>query len=150
MKKILLAVALIPQFSYGFCFEKAGEYYNVDPILLESIAMVESSLKPSAYNENKNSSGEVVSRDFGLMQVNSTWLKTLKVFDVNETNIYYPCLNVHLGAWILSSNFASHGYNWNSVGAYNAGFSRRNSAIRKTYIKKVQLAYSKLTNQSDN
>ncbi|POC20236.1 lytic transglycosylase domain-containing protein, partial [Vibrio vulnificus] len=87
--------------------------------LLEAIAKVESSLNPSAYNENKNSAGKVVSRDFGLMQINSSWFEKLSDFNVNEHNVYEPCFNVSLGAWVLSSNFASHGYNWNSVGAYN-------------------------------
>ncbi|MFA0482131.1 lytic transglycosylase domain-containing protein, partial [Vibrio splendidus] len=99
------------------------------------------SLKPNAYNENKNQSGQVISRDFGLMQINSHWFDRLSEFNVNETNIYNPCFNVHLGAWVLSSNFSSHGYNWNSVGAYNAGFSKRTENARKIYIQKVQSVY---------
>ena len=89
----------------------------------------------------------MVSRDFGLMQINSHWFDRLSEFNVNETNIYNPCFNVHLGAWVLSSNFSSHGYNWNSVGAYNAGFSKRTESARKIYIQKVQSVYFKMNVQ---
>ena len=148
MRKPLLYLSLLsPCFSWAFCFDEAGRYYNVDPLLLKSIATVESSLNPNAYNENKNKSGQVVSRDFGLMQINSHWFSKLSDFNINETNIYEPCFNVHLGAWILSSNFASHGYNWNSVGAYNAGFSKRTESARKIYIQKVQSVYFKMNVQ---
>ncbi|QFT13572.1 lytic transglycosylase domain-containing protein [Vibrio sp. THAF190c] len=144
MRCLLCLLSLFPCFSKAFCFDEAGRYYNVDPRLLKSIATVESSLNPNAYNENKNQSGQVVSRDFGLMQINSHWFDKLSDFNVNETNIYEPCFNVHLGAWVLSSNFASHGYNWNSVGAYNAGFHKRTENARKIYIKKVQSVYYQL------
>ncbi|KJR35926.1 MULTISPECIES: lytic transglycosylase domain-containing protein [Vibrio] len=142
MKKVTLLPLLIISHSVSaFCFDEAGKYYNVDPKLLEAIATVESSLNPSAYNENKNAAGKVLSRDFGLMQINSSWFDKLSDFNVNEQNVYEPCFNVSLGAWVLSANFASHGYNWNSVGAYNAGFSKRTEDARKIYIQKVKSAY---------
>lgn len=144
MKKITLLCLMIPQQVFAFCFDEAGLYYNVDPALLKSIAIVESSLKPRAYNENKDKQGKVISRDFGLMQINSHWFKTLAPFGVNESNVYDPCFNVHLGAWVLSSNFASHGFNWNSVGAYNAGFKLSNQAARDIYIQKVKHEYAQL------
>ncbi|MFA0719457.1 lytic transglycosylase domain-containing protein [Vibrio splendidus] len=141
MKKLILFFSVFPSVVYSFCFDEAGKHYNVDPDLLRSIAQVESSLDPNAYNENKNKKGQVTSRDFGLMQINSSWFPRLAEFNVNETNVYEPCFNVSLGAWVLSSNFASHGYNWNSVGAYNAGFLKRTESARKIYIKKVQKVY---------
>ncbi|NOI41087.1 lytic transglycosylase domain-containing protein [Vibrio sp. 070316B] len=144
MRSLFYLSLLFPCFSKAFCFDEAGRYYNVEPRLLKSIATVESSLNPNAYNENKNKSGHVVSRDFGLMQINSHWFDKLSDFNINETNIYEPCFNVYLGAWVLSSNFASHGYNWNSVGAYNAGFHERTENARKIYIQKVQSVYYEL------
>ncbi|MEZ8822629.1 MULTISPECIES: lytic transglycosylase domain-containing protein [Vibrio] len=141
MKKLSLLLLLFPTAAGAFCFDEAGSHYNVDPKLLRSIAQVESSFDPNAYNENKNRSEKIVSRDFGLMQINSSWFSRLAEFNLNETNIYEPCFNVSLGAWVLSSNFASHGYNWNSVGAYNAGFSKRTENARKIYIQKVQSVY---------
>ncbi|MGF1836961.1 lytic transglycosylase domain-containing protein, partial [Vibrio atlanticus] len=137
----ILLLSVFPSVGYSFCFDEAGQHYNVDPDLLRAIAQVESSLDPNAYNENKNKKGQVTSRDFGLMQINSSWFPRLAEFNVNETNVYEPCFNVSLGAWVLSSNFSSHGYNWNSVGAYNAGFLKRTESARKIYIQKVQSVY---------
>ncbi|WP_425628701.1 lytic transglycosylase domain-containing protein [Vibrio neptunius] len=141
MKTSCLLLLLFPSVVSAFCFEEAGAHYNVSPTLLRAIAKVESSLNPKAYNENKNELGEVISRDYGLMQINSSWFPRLAEFNINESNVYDPCFNVSLGAWVLASNFASHGYNWNSVGAYNAGFSKRTENARKIYIKKVQTVY---------
>ncbi len=141
MKKFSVLLLLYPSLAFGYCFEEAGLHYNVSPDLLRAIAQVESNFNPNAYNENKNAQGEIVSRDFGLMQINSTWFDRLSEFNVNEKNIYEPCFNVSLGAWVLSANFASHGYNWNSIGAYNAGFSKRMENARQIYIQKVQKVY---------
>nr|WP_017818221.1 lytic transglycosylase domain-containing protein [Vibrio harveyi] len=137
----MIFVFLVPFQASAFCFDEAGQYYNVSADLLRAIAQVESNLDPTAYNENKNAAGKITSRDFGLMQINSSWFSKLADLNVNEQNVYEPCFNVSLGAWVLSTNFATHGYNWNSVGAYNAGFSKRTEHARKIYIQKVQSVY---------
>lgn len=148
MRKITFWYLMIfPSFVNAFCFDEAGQYYNVDPKLLKAIAMVESSLNPHAYNENLNDRGDVVSRDYGLMQINSSWFNRLDQFDVNEQTVYEPCFNVFLGAWVLSSNFSTHGYNWNSVGAYNAGFSKSKEQARQVYIRKVKRYYYDYSSQ---
>ncbi|GBL02322.1 twitching motility protein PilT [Vibrio harveyi] len=141
MKFKMIFVFLVPFQTSAFCFDEAGQYYNVSPDLLRAISQVESSLDPAAYNENKNAAGKITSRDFGLMQINSIWFSKLADLNVNEKNVYEPCFNVSLGAWVLSTNFATHGYNWNSIGAYNAGFSKRTENARKIYIQKVQSVY---------
>ncbi len=141
MKTLPLLLLLFPSVASAFCFDEAGRYYNVSSDLLRAIAQVESGLDPNAYHENKNRDGKVTSRDFGLMQINSNWFPSLRQFNVTEQNIYDPCFNVSLGAWVLSSNFASHGYNWQSVGAYNAGFSKRAENARNIYIQKIQKVY---------
>ncbi|TFH89447.1 lytic transglycosylase domain-containing protein [Vibrio ouci] len=141
MKTLCLLLFIFPGVASAFCFEEAAAHYNISPKLLRAIAHVESSFNFRAYNENKNELGEITSRDYGLMQINSSWFSRLAEFNVNESNVYEPCFNVSLGAWILASNFASHGYNWNSVGAYNAGFAKRAENARQIYIKKVQAVY---------
>lgn len=141
MKHLGLLLFFFPVTSSAFCFDEAGAHYNVSPDLLRAIAHVESRFNPDAYNENRNESGRVLSRDYGLMQINSSWFVKLSEFDVNEITVYEPCFNVSLGAWVLASNFATHGYNWNSVGAYNAGFAKRTESARKRYIEKVQSVY---------
>lgn len=144
MKHLGLLLFFFPGTGSAFCFDEAGAHYNVSPDLLRAIAHVESRFNPDAYNENRNESGRVLSRDYGLMQINSSWFVKLSEFDVNEVTVYEPCFNVSLGAWVLASNFATHGYNWNSVGAYNAGFTKRTEWARKRYIEKVQSVYYSL------
>lgn len=138
---LLGSFAFTPAICGAFCFEAAGKYYDVDPHLLYAIAKVESSLDANAINENRNTHGHIISKDYGLMQINSQWFPKLAAFGVNGKNVLDPCFNVHLGAWVLSENFASHGYNWNSVGAYNAGFSSNSQAARTRYIQKVKAVY---------
>ena len=99
----------------AFCFEEAGQRYGVSPLLLKAIAQQESSLNPLAYNSNRNGS-----TDMGLMQINSRWLPLLNRHGVQTRDIWSPCTNVMVGAWILASNFARMGYNIHALGAYNS------------------------------
>jgi len=84
------------------------------------------------------------------MQINSTWFKTLSDFGVNKDNLLNdPCFNVYTGAWVLHQNFSSHGHNWESIGAYNAGFKKSNQAARNIYINKIRNILLRLeTNQT--
>lgn len=132
---IVKLLALFSCDAVAFCFDEAGKRYNVNPKLLESIARVESSLNPKAMNYS-NSNGTY---DIGLMQINSTWLDKLSEFNITESDLVNnPCTNVNVGAWILSSNFASNGYNKKSLGAYNAGFGKNREKARNIYIDKVE------------
>lgn len=97
----------------GFCFEDAGKTYGINPVLLKSIAQIESNLNPKAMNRNQN--GSV---DIGLMQINSFWIKTLGL-DKNKL-ISNPCYNTMTGAKILKQCIDRYGYTWEAVGCYNA------------------------------
>ncbi len=77
------------------------------------IARVESGLNPRALNKNANGS-----IDMGLMQINSAWLKTLKVTGDDLMND--ACLNTMTGAWVLRQCVDRFGYTWEAVGCYNA------------------------------
>ena len=150
MRNLTLTLLLLPSLTHAFCFEQAGQKYNVDPDLLKAIATQESSLNPNATNDNKNKHGVVVSRDYGLMQFNSSWFKQLAKFQVNKDTVMEPCFNVHLGAWVLASNFFTHGYNWNSVGAYNAGFKASKQKLRDEYVTKIKQHYLKIKSSKNN
>ena len=108
-----IIAVLLPATVLGFCFEDAGNKYGINPILLESIARVESNLNPKAINKNTNGTS-----DIGLMQINSAWLKSMSV---NENDLLNDsCLNTMTGAWILRQCVDRHGYGWEAVGCYNA------------------------------
>jgi len=111
------------------CWEDAAQRYQVSSALLYAIARTESGLNPLAIGRNGNGS-----RDIGLMQINSAWLPTLASHGISERNLFEPCTNIHVGAWILAGNVSRLGYTWDAVGAYNA----TRPALRRAYIEKVR------------
>lgn len=111
------------------CWDDAAKRYQLSSALLYAIARTESGLNPQAIGRNRNGS-----RDIGLMQINSTWLLKLATHGIHERDLFEPCTNIHVGAWILADNISRLGYTWEAVGAYNA----TNPALRRAYIDKVR------------
>ncbi|HZG22715.1 MAG TPA: lytic transglycosylase domain-containing protein [Herbaspirillum sp.] len=97
------------------CFEQAGTRYGVSPLILKAIAQQESGMNPRALHRNRNGT-----RDIGIMQINSSWLGFLARYHINESDLLDACTNIHVGAWILASNFQRLGVSWEALGAYNA------------------------------
>jgi soluble lytic murein transglycosylase-like protein len=111
------------------CWDDAARRYNVSSHLLHAIAHIESAMDPHAVGRNSDGS-----RDIGLMQINSRWLPRLARHGIKEHDLFEPCTNIHVGAWILANNVARLGYTWEAVGAYNAMSPTR----RDAYIHKVR------------
>lgn len=133
--------------NFTHCFIQAAERFQIDHRLLVAIAEVESSMNPRAIGQNKRN-GKVVSEDVGLMQINSSWFPLLgKMGVTREVLIENPCQNIFVGAWILAKNISANGVNWESVGAYNAGFKNANAPFRQKYAKKVYARYLVLTGE---
>jgi len=135
MIKIMPAIAagvMFVQIAYGqtdnACFEQAAKRYRVPAQILRSISRIESGGNPAAFNRNANGSW-----DIGHMQINSVWLPTLAKYGITKDRLTNPCVNTHVGAWILANNFQRLGYGWNAVGAYNA----RSPDKAATYARKV-------------
>lgn len=127
----LPATALFLLFSLSCradCFEQAGARYGVAPSLLEAISHVESGRNPLARNRNPDGS-----EDLGHMQINSRWLGALSAYGIDRQRLLDPCLNTHVGAWILAQNISRFGYGWEAIGAYNA----RSPAKRNAYARRV-------------
>ncbi len=114
------------------CFAVASQAYRIPTEYLWAIGRVESSLNPRAQGKNKNGT-----RDLGVMQINTTHLPHLRKYGINETRLLdEPCLNIHVGAWVLRGNLNRYGETWEAVGAYNASERRRD--LRLVYAKKVR------------
>jgi soluble lytic murein transglycosylase-like protein len=130
MNRILVAAhfLLFSLSSHAHCFEQAGARYGIAPVLLEAISTVESGGNPQARNLNRDGS-----EDLGHMQINSRWLGILASYGIDRQRLLDPCLNTHVGAWILAQNIRQHGYGWEAVGAYNA----RSPAKRNAYAHRV-------------
>lgn len=105
-----------PSMVMAFCFDDAAQQHGLSPLLLRSIAMVESGCRPAAVHVNSNGS-----TDLGMMQVNSSWVGKLGLDTARL--LRDPCYNVMTGARILRQCVDRYGYTWEAVGCYNA-FSR--------------------------
>lgn len=102
------------------CFELAAARYQVPVSLLQAIAQVESSHNPRALNHNANGT-----RDIGLMQINSRWLPQLRRYGVTEKELWDPCVNTLVAAWLLSENFRRWGSTYRALGAYHSPHAER-------------------------
>jgi soluble lytic murein transglycosylase-like protein len=100
------------------CFEEASTRFgHKNPKVLRAMTAQESSGRcPQRHPANANGS-----YDIGCMGINSSWLPTLQnKFGITERDLYDPCTNIHVGAWIYAKNVRQFGDNWRAVGAYNA------------------------------
>lgn len=133
MKRFIFLLLLISPGAFANCWNTAGYYYHVDPYLLFAIAEVESGLNPYAIGYNHDGS-----RDVGLMQINSSHFPELERKGIDEYRLMAePCTSIMVGASILSGMIKVYGYNWEAVGAYNAGLKRENFPQRMLYARKV-------------
>lgn len=157
LRNYLIFLLVIPFFSVATtqpidvnlnrCFNQASERFQIDHRLLIAIAQVESGMNSKAIGLNKRG-GKVISEDVGLMQINSSWFPTLAGMGITRNDLLNnPCQNIYVGAWILAKNISSNGVNWESVGAYNAGFKGANAPFRMKYAKKVYAKYLALTGE---
>ncbi|KLV03564.1 hypothetical protein ABT56_18885 [Photobacterium aquae] len=144
---LVLSKPIFAKNTYYNCFNNAGEKYNINIDILMAVAYTESSFDPHAIN----CSNRDESCDYGLMQINSWWLNELKQYDLDIDDLLKPCLNIHIGAWILASNFQSFGYSWDTIGKYNVGNKSSKAAIdaKMKYIKKVKENYVYFINKED-
>lgn len=147
----ILALGLVPSLAAA-CWEEAGKRYNVSPQLLYAIAQVESSLNPAAVNNGHRM--RTGTYDIGLMQVNSSHLVRLARSGLNEADLYDPCTNIHVGAWLLADQFSRHGVSWEGVGAYNAACTQLGAkecrAARSRYAWLVYRQLSRASKPKDS
>lgn len=159
IKPLLLSFALFQLTPYAYasvygpskydeCFIAAGKEYGIDPMLLKSIGIQESTLNPKAVNTSSPQYDDV-----SLMQISGWWLNK-PYFVANHITrdalLKDGCLSIRTGAWILAGNFALNGVNWQSVGAYNAGFRAETAEARRVYIGLIQKHLARLKGRTDN
>lgn len=146
LRCLLFGGAMLASLSaQAYCFNEAGARYRVDPLLLRAIAQVESGMKSGAIGKNM-SGKKVLSRDYGLMQINDTHIPQLRkmgILNSEQDLLINPCLNVQIGAWILAKHLKQCGVNWECLGSYNAGFAKNNTPRRMVYARKIYSTYLK-------
>lgn len=145
----LLALTLFLQAGLAFsgqpqggwqCWADAAARYNVPVDLLYAIARVETGNRAGLISKpNKNGT-----YDIGLMQINSMHLPRLAKMGITKKDlIEKPCVNLHVGAMILSEMIARHGYTWVAIGAYNAGSHDK----RVIYARKVFAMHDRIVRE---
>ncbi|MFN3813944.1 MAG: lytic transglycosylase domain-containing protein [Aquificaceae bacterium] len=135
---LLFLTALLFTFNFGFafyeCFFNAGRRYNVDPYLLAAIAKVESNFNQWIVNSNKNGT-----EDYGIMQINSYWIRTYKI---PMQWIRDPCYNIHFGAMVLRRCLDLKGKDiYLAIDCYNKGSKANRNSL---YVMKVYESYTKI------
>lgn len=147
LSAFLLLILVCPRV-YAFCFESAGAKYHIDPLLVKAIAIGESSLRPEVTNINRDKkTGQALSTDYGLMQVNSSHIASLIAqgyIRSSQDLLNRPCLNVQIGTWILAKHFQVCGISWNCLGSYNAGFRKDRHETRESYANRIYAIYRRL------
>ncbi len=102
----LCSLLFLPQ-AQAYCFNYAASKYNQNPLVVESIAIWESSLRPDAVGRNYDKAGRLLSSDYCLMQINTANVRALVsmgVISSADDLLKDPCLCVQAGAWVLAKH----------------------------------------------
>jgi len=122
------------------CINQAAITYFVPAKIIISVLAVEGG-QPGMATPNKNGTF-----DYGPMQINSIWLPKVAPYGYTKEQIQYdPCVNVMVGAWILSSKIASTiedsgGDNyWRGVAGYHSLTPNLNASYQSKILTNYRL-----------
>ena len=117
------------------CIKTVAIEYHLPAALIISVLNIERG-KIGMISKNKNNS-----YDIGPMQINSLWLDDLKRYGINQHDLQYdPCINVRVGAWILSKAIASGSDLLAGVGDYHSHTPTNNAS----YNQRVRINFTKI------
>ena len=128
---ITLLLLVFSSSGYPFCFQEAGQLYGINPMVLRSIAKVESNTMPDSVHENSNGTFDV-----GLMQINTIWKMTLG--EERWRFLGDACYNTKTGAWILALCISKYGYNWKAIGCYNSQTPEKSEIYAKRVFSQLE------------
>ncbi len=133
----LLTLSLSAGAAPQMCFDQAGKDYQ-----LIRFCLCQFRLKRAIGTDAINGSNRNGTEDVCGMQVNSSHYGKLKNFNITRERLLNdPCICVYTGAWVLAHNFRSYGKNWDSVGMYNTGPSKKLITQRKAYAQDIKNIY---------
>ncbi|KND61883.1 hypothetical protein BVER_05948 [Candidatus Burkholderia verschuerenii] len=111
------------------CFEQAGAYQGVNPLVLRAVAWRESKGDAAAINHNANGS-----IDIGQLQINSIHFSDLKREGIPHRALMDPCVNVFVAAWLMKQKMVKYGNTWRAIGAYHSESPKQ----RDAYARSIQ------------
>ena len=91
------------------CFADASEKHNVDERILIAIAKSESNFNERAVSPNKDKRGHT---SYGIMQISDVWEPLLEKNGLTIEDLYEPCKNIQLGAYLYKKNPKNFGKRW--------------------------------------
>lgn len=139
--KLLFVLLAINQTVVADCWEDASKRYAIPSEVLKAIGYVESRYNPEAHERLEKS------ESIGVMQINSYWFPHLEKLGITRDDLWEPCTNIHVGAYILAREVKRTGWNWLSIGAYNVGgYTDKNKDKLHLYIKYASKVYAHLKN----
>lgn len=125
------------------CVNQAAVVYHVPATLILSILGTEGGKVGSA---TPNTNGTF---DYGPMQINTIWLEKLRPYGITQYQLQYdPCINVSVGAWILSTRIASSKELWQGVASYHSYCLPENMRYRTKVCSIYKLLTDSLQNPS--
>jgi len=119
------------------CWEQAASSYGIDPLLLQAIGWQESRGWSHAVGPELPDSN----RALGVMQINTVHLPALGAQGIAKSDLFNPCINQQVGAWVLADCVQKFGSTWRAVGCYYAGPRSRNYAKQAQYVRSVMRHY---------
>ncbi len=130
------------------CINQAAVTYFVPAKVIISVLAVEGGRVGMA-SPNKNGTF-----DYGPMQINSIWLPTIAPYGYTRDQIQYdPCVNVMVGAWILSNKISAIAANsndyWRGVAGYHSATPNLNSRYQTKVLTNYQLLSQVLSGKDE-
>lgn len=90
------------------CFADASEKHNVDERVLIAIAKYESNFNERAVGP-KDRGGHT---SYGIMQISDVWKPLLEKNGLTIEDLYEPCKNIQLGAYLYKKDPKNFGKRW--------------------------------------
>ena len=119
------------------CINHAAVVYHVPATVILSIIKQENGRNGEA-SPNKNGTF-----DYGVAQINSTWLPTLTKYGYTKDDIQFnACKNVEAATWILAQAIADGKTTWAGVGDYHSHTPKYN----QPYSAAIQSANDRIKN----
>ena len=130
--------------AHASCWEEAGSWYGIDPLLLKAIGWKESRGWTGAVGPRLPDGNHAL----GVMQINTIHMPMLEKHGIKRDHLFDACTSQKVGAWVLAGCIRRFGSTWKAVGCYYAGPASKNVAAQVAYVQDVQKYYEGYKNQS--